>query len=290
MKKIVVIAGVTASGKSALGVKLAHKFNGEIISADSVAIYKGLDIGSAKPSLEEQDGIPHHMIDILEVDQSYSVAQFQKDARALIDDICARGKLPIIVGGTGLYINALIYNYQFDDEVKETKEYSENNDELYQLLKDKDSKSAQHIHPNNRKRVIRALERVANPSEEFDRNESLYDATVVFLAGDRQRIYDRINDRVERMVHSGLVDEVSQLLDLHPNLFEYQSTNSIGYREFEAYFKEGQSLEDTIALIQRNTRRFAKRQITWFTHQTKSEVIDIFDGDDVVEKVSKLIK
>lgn len=284
MRKVIVIAGVTASGKSSLSIEIAKKYNGEIISADSVAIYKELDIGSAKLSLEEQDGVAHHLMDLYPVDESYDVAKFQSEARTLIDDISARGKIPIIVGGTGLYINALIYNYDFKEEVVESKEYSESNEELHHMLYEKHPKLAETIHPNNRKRVIRALERGHENEKTFTVDEPVFDALVFFLQGDRVKIYDRINQRVDVMFQQGLVKEVTDLKVKYDNLFCLQSVQSIGYREFEMFFNDQYSLEDTKDLIKRNTRRLAKRQMTWFKHQTKNITVDIFE-DNFKEKI-----
>lgn len=298
MKKVLVVAGLTASGKSDLGIQLAQELNGEIISADSVAVYRGLDIGSAKVPIEERSGIPHHLVDVYDYDQSYNVATFQMEARKLIDDIHSRGKLPIVVGGTGLYINALIYDYRFEEEDKEVDEpvYLESNVELYQKLLELSPKVAEDIHPNNRKRVIRAIERLHKQETEpvqFDKNEALYDALVFFLQGDRTSIYKRINIRVDKMFEQGLLQEVTSLYLNDLSFYDYQASQSIGYREFEAFYKEGQSLDDTIDLIKRNTRRFAKRQITWFKHQTKNITIDVFEPpfkENVLEMSKEWVK
>lgn len=286
MKKVLVIAGVTGSGKTKLGIELANAFNGEIISADSVAIYRGLNIGSAKPDEKELSQAKHHMIDILDVNDSYSVAQFQKDARALIDDISNRGKLPIVVGGTGLYINALINNYDFEEDEQEVfeNESSYTDIELYNLLIERNPEVASTVHQNNRKRVLRAL--VKKPSLNRG-NEPVYDALVFFLQSDRELIHNRINMRVDKMFDCGLVKEVEDLYQQHPQLFTYQGIQSIGYREFEDYFKNETPLEEVKELIKRNTRRFAKRQITWFKNKTNSIWIDIKQPGDVYEYINK---
>ena len=288
MEKVLVIAGLTASGKSSLGIELAKKYNGEVISADSVAVYKDLDIGSAKLSMDDRQGINHHLIDVYDYHDGYNVAKFQEEARALIKDISARGKLPIVVGGTGLYINALLYDYRFDHEDIEEVEYSETNEELMALLVEKDPLAAESIHLNNRKRIIRALERPDSSDDkpEFDKEKALYDGLVFFLQGDRKLIYDRINQRVDHMFEIGLLEEVDQLVKKDKEFFKQQSTQSIGYREFEAYYNQDQSLDETKDLIKRNTRRFAKRQITWFKHQTKNITMDIF-SDNFLEDVNK---
>lgn len=292
MIKVLVIAGVTASGKSRLGVELAKQFNGEIISADSVAVYRELDIGSAKPSLIEQDGVVHHMIDVLDLDESFNVARFQKEARDLIDSIHQRNKLPIIVGGTGLYINALLYDYRFDEEEDLIEPMEGSNQELHDQLSLLHQDIARTIHPNNRKRVIRALQRGGQPEVEFDSNTALYDALVYFLEGDRKQLYERMDHRVELMVGNGLVEEIEKLNSKYPEFFEYQATQCIGYREFKEFVSGSQSIERTIELIQRNTRRFSKRQITWFKHQTKCQHIDIFKVDfkaEILKEVSEWI-
>lgn len=286
MKKVVVIAGVTGMGKSALGIRLAQDLNGEIISADSVAVYKQLDIGSAKPDLISRKEVVHHMIDIKEIDGSFSVAEFQYQGRKLIDEISSRGKLPIVVGGTGLYINALIRDYHFQEEIEQplNNSYEElNNVELHNLLVKKDNNVALSIHPNNRKRIIRALNRVEPIQKE---SKLLYDARVIFLHAPREVMYERINNRVDLMIQMGLIEEVKDLLSKHPSFFNYQSTNSIGYREFRAYFEGNQSLDETINLIKQNTRRFAKRQITWFKNKIQCEWVEIDD----VETLHKSIK
>lgn len=283
------IAGLTASGKSSLGIDLAKRLNGEIISADSVAVYRNLDIGSAKPSLKEQDGVVHHMIDILDIDEAFNVALFQEKARALVSDIHSRGKMPIVVGGTGLYINALLYDYRFEEETELIEDLEGSNEELYQQLVMQDPVLAKSIHPNNRKRVVRALQRVEEPEVQFDRNQALYDGLVFFLQGDREKMYDRINRRVDIMVKNGLLDEVSHLYQEDPQFFEYQSTQSIGYREFKPFFTDEITLDEVTELIKRNTRRFAKRQITWFKHQTTCIHMDIF-SEDFNHKVDEAIQ
>ena len=288
MKKVLVIAGLTASGKSSLGIKLAHKYNGEIISADSVAVYRELNIGSAKPSLIERDGITHHLIDVVSITDGYDVAQFQALAREAIEKIHSKGKLPIVVGGTGLYINALIKDYKFEDEQDKpqmTFDFSES--QMYSVLLKVDPVSAKEIHPNNIKRIKRALEsfyfhkKTKEDINEKKKNDLLYDAHVLFLQGDRKLMYERMNSRVDIMMESGLVKEVKDLMDLHPDLFSYKSMSAIGYREFEDYFDKKLSLLETTEMIKRNTRRFAKRQLTWFKHQMTCEWVDIFNQDNL---------
>ncbi|CAM2829701.1 tRNA (adenosine(37)-N6)-dimethylallyltransferase MiaA [Erysipelothrix tonsillarum] len=286
MKKVIVIAGVTASGKSKLAVALAHKINGEIISADSVAVYNELNIGSAKPTLIEQDGIPHHLINIVSYTESYHVARFQLEAREAIDLIISKGKIPIIVGGTGLYINALLNDYRFTEEL-ELPEIDESltNEAMMNELIQIDPVTASTIHINNRKRLIRSLQMVKctkKPKADLNSNkgkERLYDAKIYFLQGERALLYERINMRVEVMLNHGLLEEVSQLYSNDKNLFDYQSMQAIGYREFKPYFLGNSTIDEVKTQIQQNTRRFAKRQITWFKHQTESTWIDVFNEE-----------
>jgi tRNA dimethylallyltransferase len=285
MSKVCVIAGLTATGKSKAAINLAKHWNAEIISADSVAVYKHLDIGSAKVLHPQQEGITHHLIDICELDVLYNVAQFQKDARNLIAEIQARGKNVIVVGGTGLYIKALLYDYRFNEESFNRVEREEDTPLLYSELLIKDKESALSIHRNNRKRIIRALasfdyhQNTRSNLNENNKDEQIIAGTVFFLQGDRALIYKRINDRVDEMIASGLVEEVTSLYEKDQHLFDKQALKSIGYQEFADYFLGNNDLATTIALIKRNTRRFAKRQITWFKHQQESIWIDIFNED-----------
>ena len=291
MKKVIVIAGVTGSGKTRLGIEVARRYQGEIISADSVAIYQELNIGSAKPTHVEQAQAHHHMIDVLSIKQNYSVADFQKTARHHIEALTQEQKMPIIVGGTGLYINALINNYTFHEEApnhQNTDAFAElTNAQLYQMVIAKDESVGATIHPNNRKRLIRALTR---QSSESLGNEPVYDALIFFIQGDRDVLYDRINQRVLTMIDRGLVDEVKALYEHDQNIFEYQAMQSIGYREFKAYFDANQTLDETVAIIQKNTRNFAKRQITWFKNKTKSTWIDVDNVEAIYPIIDEWLK
>lgn len=296
MKKVLVITGLTASGKSKLGIDLAKRYNGEIISADSVAVYKHLDIGSAKLPIEDREGVVHHLIDVLDYTEGYNVAEFQKQGRQLIEDIHKRNKLPIVVGGTGLYVNALLNDYRFEKELDQPENLDDRpNEILYKELLMLDPEAASTIHVNNRKRVLRALDRVKQhdkTSQEitsYNKDERLYDACVFFLQGDRAKMYERIESRVDMMFDHGLIEEVQNLYNQTPNLFSLQSIQSIGYREFEGFFNKELSLEEVRSLIKRNTRRFAKRQITWFKHQTPNITLDIFKEDMLLE-VDKVVK
>jgi len=278
MDKVMVIAGPTASGKTDLAVELALMIDGEIISADSMQIYRGMDIGTAKPTLEERRGIPHHLIDIVDPDEEYSVAQFKEDALACISDIVKRGKTPIVAGGTGLYINSLIYNITFSETVSDW-EYREKLKKLaeeqgplvlYEYLKKVDPKSAEMIHPNNVKRVIRALEVYETTGipisehKEASRNDPpLYRFLVYGLQIERKKLYQRIDQRVDIMMEKGLYDEVKGLLDrgYSPDLVSLQG---IGYKEIIDAIKGKCSLSEATDIIKKNTRHLAKRQITWF--------------------------
>ncbi|MDE5867764.1 MAG: tRNA (adenosine(37)-N6)-dimethylallyltransferase MiaA [Anaeroplasmataceae bacterium] len=288
--KVIVVVGPTAVGKTKISIALAKHYHTDIISGDSIAIYKGLDIGSAKPSIEEQDGIKHHLIDILDVTEDYSVADFQKSARKFIED----RPLSIICGGTGLYIQACLFNYEFkapkrDEGFKEQfANYS--NEELYDYLKSLDpSINSDRIHPNNRKRVLRALEVLLNTGKsinEFDRKEeAMYDYFIVYLTMDRAILYDRISKRVDQMISSGLIEEAKTLYDKGIYL------KGIGYQELYPYFEGNISLESAIEEIKKNTRHLAKRQETWFKNQMKSHFFNVNLGniDETLEQIKKEI-
>lgn len=289
---IYVISGLTASGKSNAAIKLAQEIDAEIISADSVAVYKQLNIGSAKPTEYEQSLVRHHLINILDYKDPYSVADFQEQARDKIVEITNRGKQVIVVGGTGLYIKALLYDYRFEKENNQNYERFESNEVLYKELMSKDPIEAEKIHPNNRKRVIRALASYdyhGLTRSELTKNrhdKQIINAKVYFLYADREHIYERINQRVLEMFESGLEEEVIELYKQDRELFNYNSLQSIGYREFERYFNEEIGKSELISDIQRNTRRFAKRQMTWFKHQQPSTWIDI-ENENPVEVILK---
>jgi len=278
-EKLIVIVGPTAVGKTALSIEVAKKFNGEIISGDSMQIYKGMDIGTAKVTEEEKQGIPHHLIDILPPSENYSVAQFQHDVRAAIQSITAKGKLPILVGGTGLYIQSVLYDYQFskqerDDSIQKKiqLEMDEHGaDYLLERLRKVDPEQAQKIHPNNTRRLIRALEvyeqtgLTLSDYQKRQSNEMQYDVFLVGLEMDRALLYDRINQRIDSMMQDGLLNEVKALYD--QQLGDSQAMKAIGYKEFIPYFRQDQSLEETVELLKRNSRRYAKRQFTWFKNK-----------------------
>ncbi len=274
---VLCIVGPTAVGKTRMSIELAKALNGEIISGDSMQIYRGMDIGTAKATLEERQGIVHHLIDEKNPDEPYSVAAFQQTVRAKIEEIKSRGKLPIIVGGTGLYIKSVLYDYEFAGE-SESKEVDEmkyghlSNEELHAKLAEIDEAGAKAIHPNNRKRVIRALEIYETSgikkSEMIEKQEHklIYDVCLIGLTDDRKVLYDRINKRVDKMYETGLVEEVEVLFKQGiPS--DAQSIRAIGYKELYDYFNGLISLEESKELIKRNSRRYAKRQYTWFNNQ-----------------------
>ena len=281
--KVIVIVGPTAVGKTSLSIALAKEYDGEIISGDSMQIYKNLNIGTAKVSVTEQEGIPHYLIDEVTVNDRYSVSDFQKKGRMLIQDITARGKIPIIVGGTGLYIESLLYdvslggtgendlNFRSQKE-SEAKLYGV--EYLWNQLEKLDPVSAKAIHANNVRRVIRALEvqhttgiPFSRYQEEREEKEPIFDTKIIGLTTDRSLLYDRINKRVYMMIEQGLEAEAKWLVD--QKLKDSQAMGGIGYKEWIPYFKNEASLENVIAEIQQNSRRYAKRQLTWFRNRTK---------------------
>jgi tRNA dimethylallyltransferase len=285
-KEIVVICGPTACGKSATAVKMAQKLGGEVISADSAQIYRGMDIGTAKILPHEMGGVIHHLIDELNPDEPYNVAIFAARAKALIAEISQRGRLPIICGGTGFYINALLYDADFNqgasDPALRQKLENFDNELLYQMLQEVDPKATTYIDKNNIKRIIRALEFHAATGQQISKHNEqqregrkiAYNAQIFVLSGCRQLMYDRINARVDDMITKGLVDEVAGLLSKYDaNL---PSLQALGYKEIIRHLKGEITLNEAINAIKQGTRRFAKRQITWFKHQLpESTWVDI---------------
>lgn len=287
--RLLAVVGPTASGKTALGVELAKLYGGEVISADSMQIYKGMDIASAKPSPEEMQGIPHHLIDFLDRDVTFSTADYVQLANNKIEEVISRGKLPVIVGGTGLYIDSLLENTKFaeggrDEAYREelTVFARENGCEaLHARLAAVDPEAAEAIHPNNLVRVIRALEvyhvtgkRFSDLKRESRTVESPYDSLIIGLNfSERAVLYRRIDQRVMQMVDKGIVEEARELWKEGGMS---TSANAIGFKEFIPYFNGEASLEETIAKIQQETRRYAKRQLTWFRRNDRIEWI-IFD-------------
>ena len=291
---IIVITGPTGVGKTRMSVELAKKFNAEIINGDSVQIYKGLDIGSAKVAEDEKEGIPHHLFDIKEVTEEYSIYDYQKDCRKSIDEILSRGKNVIIVGGTGLYIKSALYDYTLTDNDDNTNQYDGiSTENLYQELKtlDKDI----DIDCHNRRRVVRALNYYKNNGTSIslnkDGNKLLYDAIFIGLTmNDREALYNRINDRVDRMVKNGLLDEVKTFYDKGINTKPLMS--AIGYKELYKYFNHEISYEEAIDLIKKNSRHYAKRQYTFFNHQfdIKWFNVNLDNFNETVDDVTNYIK
>ena len=292
MKKVLVIAGLTASGKTQLSLDWAKKLNGEIINADSQQVYQGLDIGTAKVSLQDQQQVPHHLIDILSIEERFNVKAFQTLCREKIDEIDRRGHLPILVGGTGLYLKAALYDYVFDDEDEQDLYEAYSTDQLVHLLEEVDAKALETIHPNNRKRLIRALN-MAKTHKKSDRieaqkHQALYDVFWLVLSPPKSVIDERIKDRVIQMFESGLVDEATQFFK-SSSAQAYQSFQAIGYKEFKGYFSGEISLEEVMDKIIIHTRQFAKRQMTWFRHQLPSRFVNGLEAEEMQKVYEEVI-
>ena len=294
MNKIIVIVGPTAVGKTYISVELAKKLNTEIISADSMQIYKGMNIGTAKITEEEKQGIIHHMIDIINPDEEYSVSEFKYDAEKIIDRLLSENRIPIIVGGSGLYVNSLIYDLDFGNTKsnKKLREYytyyykEHGEDALYDKLLKIDPVAAEKIHKNNIKRIIRALEvyditgvKFSELNTDIRKKSNKYDCILIGLSMERKVLYERINQRVDEMLSNGLVDEVSSLINkgYGKNLV---SMRGIGYKEIIEYLEGNTDYEEAVNTLKQNTRRFAKRQYTWFL---KDENVKWFSMDNPSE-------
>ena len=278
MNRLIVIAGPTAVGKSALALRLAQQLDGEIISGDSMCVYRGLDIGTAKPSASEQKLVPHHLIDIRQPTEPFSVVDFQQLAAVAIDEVNRRGKLPILVGGTGLYIQALLEGYQFNPtSITTLRDDDESTAALYDRLNERDPSTAGRIHPNDRKRILRALEVITTENQPLSRDKAAqlqFNGLVFGLTMERQALYQRIDQRVDQMVEQGLLAEVDALLTkgLTANATALQA---IGYKEFIAAIQNNLSLETAIEQVKLASRRYAKRQLTWFRRMSYLEWIEI---------------
>lgn len=291
-EKIIILIGPTAVGKTKTSIELAKKYNGEIISGDSMQIYKGMDIGTAKITKEETEGISHHLIDIKEPDESFSTAEFQTIVREKITEISSKGKLPIIVGGTGLYIQSVLFDYQFsnapsDDDFRyrlEERAKVEGNVCIHKELQVVDPVSAGKIHPNNIRRVIRALEvyhctgKTMTEWQSKQEIESVYNAAVIGLTMDRDLLYKRINQRIDMMMDNGLLEEVKGFSD--KGLQNCQSMQAIGYKEFYPYFDGLITLDEAVDQLKQNSRRYAKRQLTWFRNKLDVSWIDMSEALD----------
>ena len=300
-EKVIVICGPTASGKTALSIELAKKINGEIISADSMQIYKDMDIGTAKPTNEEMQGIKHYLLDFVSPEERYSVAQYKQDAKAAIKEIIAKGKTPIIVGGTGLYIDSLIYEIEYSD-IKIDEDYrkqlekiveEKGLEELYKMAVEIDPIAMEKISQNDKKRIMRVLEiykstgKTKTQQEEDSRKNPVeYDYKVFAINWDREILYQRINKRVDIMIEQGLIDEVKNILkkyDKFPTAMQ-----GLGYKEVVDYINRVYTKDEMIEKIKMETRRYAKRQLTWF--RKNKQTIWIEGTNDIQNNINIIVK
>ena len=287
--KIVVICGPTASGKTALGIQVAQQANGEIISSDSMQIYKDMDIGTAKPTEEERAQAVHHLVDFVSPDERYSVADFKKDATKKIEEILSRGKLPIIVGGTGLYVNSLIHNIEYKEEITDIEYRNElekvDLETLYKQAMEIDPEAAARVSQNDRKRITRILEvyhttgKTKTQMEAESRQEVKYDYKIFVLTPERDKLYERINLRVDLMMQAGLVDEVRELLKKYKEF--PTAMQGLGYKEVKEYLDGEITEEEMIEKIKQESRHYAKRQLTWFRQYKDATWLDTFDKNNV---------
>ena len=297
--KIICVVGAPASGKTDLAVKLAKADDGEIISADSMQVYKNMPIATAVATKEEQDGVVHHLVEFLDADQTFSVADFVERAKVLIDEITARGRVPIVAGGTGLFVDSLVKNISFSEVGSNAKIRNElaekSNEELYERLLKLDANAAEDIHPNNRKRVIRALELCMSGTSKTEQNEnsmlidSPYDALYIGIGyKDRQKLYDRINKRVDLMLEAGLENEARQMLGKQG----LTARQAIGHKELQPYIDGKITLDEATENLKRETRRYAKRQLTWFRRNENINWLyaDELSRDELVKKAVDLAK
>lgn len=295
--KIICVVGATASGKTDLSVKLAKAVDGEIISADSMQVYKNMPIATAVATKEEQDGVPHHLVEFLNTDETFSVADFVELAKGKIAEVDSRGKVPIVAGGTGLFVDSLVKNITFSEvgsnEKIRTELAEKSNEELFEKLKELDPNAAADIHPNNRKRVIRALELCMSGTSKTEQNEnsmlsdSPYDALYIGIGyKDRQKLYDRINRRVDLMLEAGLENEARQMLGKQG----LTARQAIGHKELQPYINGDISLDEAAENLKRETRRYAKRQLTWFRRNENINWLyaDEMSRDELVKKTVDL--
>lgn len=304
MNKLIILTGPTAVGKTDLSIKLAKAINGEIISADSIQVYKELNIGSAKITIDEMQGIKHYLVDELDPKDDFNIYVFKEMASEAINEIISKGKIPIIVGGTGFYIQSIIYDIDFSKEDnsrirKELEEIAKSKgaEYLHKELEKIDQESALKIHPNNVKRVIRAIEYyklnnkpISQHNEEESSKEAVYDAKYFVLDDKRERLYERIDKRVDMMVESGLVDEVKSLYNKGLDS-SYNSMQGIGYKEIVEYLDGKCDLDTAINNIKKNTRHFAKRQLTWFRREKNVNWIEKYEYDYDDERIlSKMME
>ncbi len=302
MKPLIIIAGPTACGKTSVSIELAKQLNGSIISADSMQVYKYMDIGTAKIKKDEMNGIKHYLIDELMPDEEFSAAIFQRMAKKAYFKIMSENKIPMLVGGTGFYLNSFLYNTDFS--IKKTDYTIRNeltklaeekgNDFIYNMLKDIDSDYANIVHKNNLKKVIRAIEYYKETGEKFSvcnsrekRNEPVYNYNMFILNMDRERLYKRIEKRIDIMIEDGLINEVKSLLDKYSR--SLVSMQGLGYKEIASYLYGECSLDEAIYILKRDTRRFAKRQLTWFKHQCDGTWVNVDDFDSISDVVNYII-
>ncbi len=302
MDSVIIIAGPTASGKTRLAVELAKDIGGEVISADSMQIYKYMDIGTAKPSIEEMGGIKHYLIDEIFPDEPFSVAAYKELALRYIREVLKKGKKPIVAGGTGLYINSLAYNLNFSETVTDwelrerlnREAETEGNMFLHEKLKKIDPEAAKEIHPNNVKRVIRAIEVYEHTKETISHHKDIsrsippdYRFIIIGLMPDRQELYERIDKRVDIMIREGLVEEVKRLIDLGYDKSTI-AMQAIGYKEILSYIKEEISFEEAVYAIKKGTKNYAKRQMTWFKRLENVHWIDVGRHKSIYEIVKNI--
>ncbi len=305
MDKIIVVAGPTCVGKTEYAVKLAQILNGEIVSCDSMQIYKYMDIGSAKPSKEELKSAKHHLVDFVDPAEKFSVAEYQKVARKAIKEIINNGKIPIVSGGTGLYLNSLLYDMDFsgaDSDMEYRKELEETakikgSEYLHDMLKKLSSDKAREIHPNNLKKIIRALEIIkitgeeGRPFSQIKEQNSDFEAIIICLNREREDLYERINKRVDILIKKGLIEEVSKLKDMGLS-YDDISMKGIGYKEIIAYLNNEYDLRTAVESVKKNTRRYAKRQITWFKRYKNARWFDIsgLESDEIIRDILSYLK
>jgi len=300
---VIAIVGPTASGKTALSLALAKLVNGEVINGDALQVYKGLDIGTAKITEEEMDGIPHHMFDLKEPTETFSVAEYQTEVRKWIKEIQSRGKMPIIVGGTGLYVQSVLYDFRFTEQASDIdvrnrleRELEEKgSDHLYEQLVAKDPIDAKKIHPNNHRRIIRALEIIEvtgmtkGDHEQDVGRDALFNHLLIGVDMDRELLYERIDKRVDIMMAQGFLEEAKTLWD--EGVRNMQSVQAIGYRELHQYIEGEISLDSAVELIKKNTRNYAKRQLTYFRNKLSVTWFDAGNGtEEIIEEFFRILK
>lgn len=306
MDKIIAVAGPTAVGKTKFAIEIARAFNGEIVSCDSMQIYKYMDIGSAKPSPEERAAVPHYLVDTVDPRESFSVARYQKMARSAIESILARGRLPVVSGGTGLYLNAILYPMDFSDSPGDSAYRQrleeicqrEGKESLHKMLRELDPEAAEGIHVNNTRKIIRALERINQGEKKIrafrtvEKMDTCYDAVLIGLTRRRDELYDRINRRVDDLMDMGLLQEVEGLR-LMGLTKEDIAMKGIGYKEIMEFLEGSCSLDEALENIKKNTRHYAKKQLTWFRRYDRIKWYNIsdFDNDDrAIEEIKSWLE